>query len=196
MDLGKLLDRCRDGDELAWEALVRQYQARILGLAYHYLGNREEARDLAQEVFIRIYRNIHLCKGAEMFMPWVIRIARNLSIDHKRRKAARPIAGDIPVDEMGDLPAPGRSPEAEWMANSRKRLIFRALQELTDINREIILLKEIQGLTLEEIASLLKVPLGTVKSRANRARIELAEKVLTLSSPTGNVRRKVWGLLR
>ena len=72
MDLGKLLERCRDGDELAWEALVRQYQARILGLAYHYLGNREEARDLAQEVFIRIYRNIHLCKGAEMFMPWVI----------------------------------------------------------------------------------------------------------------------------
>jgi RNA polymerase sigma-70 factor (ECF subfamily) len=196
MDLGKLLDRCRDGDELAWEALVRQYQARILGLAYHYLGNREEARDLAQEVFIRIYRNIHLCKGAEMFMPWVIRIARNLSIDHKRRKAARPIAGDIPVEEMGDLPAPGRNPEAEWMANSRKRLIFRALQELTDINREIILLKEIQGLTLEEIASLLKVPLGTVKSRANRARVELAEKVLTLSSPTGNVRRKVWGLLR
>jgi RNA polymerase sigma-70 factor (ECF subfamily) len=196
MDLGKLLDRCRDGDELAWEALVRQYQARILGLAYHYLGNREEARDLAQEVFIRIYRNIHLCKGAEMFMPWVIRIARNLSIDQKRRKAARPIAGDIPVDEMGDLPAPGRSPEAEWMANSRKRMIFRALQELTDINREIILLKEIQGLTLEEIASLLKIPLGTVKSRANRARIELAEKVLALSSPTGNVRRNVWGLLR
>ena len=193
MDLGKLLERCRDGDELAWEALVRHYQARILGLAYHYTGNREEARDLAQEVFIRIYRNIHLCKGAEMFMPWVIRIARNLSIDQKRRKSARPTASDVPVDEMGDLADPGRSPEAEWMANSRKSLIFRALQELTDINREIILLKEIQGLTLEEISSLLKVPLGTVKSRANRARIELAEKVLTLSSSTGIVRKNVWG---
>jgi len=166
---------------LAWEALVRQYQGRILGLAYHYTGNREEARDLAQEVFIRVYRNIHLCKGAEMFMPWVIRIARNLSIDQQRRKAARPTASDVPVDEMGDLADPGRDPEAEWMANSRKRLIFRALQELTDINREIVLLKEIQGLTLEEISSLLKVPLGTVKSRANRARIELAEKVLILS---------------
>lgn len=182
MDLDSLLDRCRHEDELAWEVLVRQYQARVFGLAYHFLGNREEARDLAQEVFIRVYRNIHLCKSAETFMPWVIRITRNLSIDHKRRKAARPTASDVPVEEMYELPAPGRDPETEWMASSRKRLIFRALQELTEINREIILLKEIQGLKLEEIASLLKVPLGTVKSRANRARIELAEKVMALSS--------------
>lgn len=182
MDLDNLLERCRCEDELAWEALVRQYQARVFGLAYHFVGNREEARDLAQEVFIRIYRNIHLCKSAGTFMPWVVRITRNLSIDHKRRKAARPTASDTPVEEMEDLPSPGGNPEAEWMASSRKRLIFRALRELTEINREIILLKEIQGLTLEEIASLLKVPLGTVKSRANRARIELAEKVLSLSS--------------
>jgi RNA polymerase sigma-70 factor (ECF subfamily) len=161
--------------------LVRQYQARIFGLAYHYVGNREEARDLAQEIFIRVYRNIHLCISAEMFMPWVIRIARNLSIDHGRRKAVRPQSSDIPVEEMVDLPASSGDPDAQWVASSRRRLLRRALQNLTDLNREIILLKEIQGLTLEEIASFLNVPLGTVKSRANRARIELAEKVLALS---------------
>jgi RNA polymerase sigma-70 factor (ECF subfamily) len=181
MDLARLLERCRNGDELAWEMLVRQYQARIFGLAYHYVGNREEARDLAQEIFIRVYRNIHICNSAEMFMPWVIRIARNLSIDHGRRKAVRPQATDIPVEEMADLAASAGDPDAELMASSRRRLLRRALQDLTELNREIILLKEIQGLTLEEIASLLKVPLGTVKSRTNRARIELAEKVLSLS---------------
>ena len=80
------------------------------------------------------------------------------------------------------MPAEWGDPHQELTLNSRKRLIFRALQELTELNREIILLKEIQGLTLEEIASLLKVPLGTVKSRANRARLELAERVLAMSA--------------
>ncbi len=182
MELDRLLESCRSGDELAWEQLVRQYQGRVVGLAYHYVGNREEACDVAQEAFIRIYRNILLCRDGRMFMPWVIRITRNLSIDHLRRKAARPPTMDIPVEEVRDLPAEWGDPDQELTLNSRKRLIFRALRELTELNREIILLKEIQGLTLEEIASLLKVPLGTVKSRANRARLELAERVLAMSA--------------
>ncbi len=180
MDLSILLERCCRGDELAWEALVRQFQARIYGIAYHYVGNTEDARDLAQEVFVRIYQNLTLWPDEARFLPWILRIARNICIDHLRRTKARPPVHDLASDELLTLRAPGSNPEQLYAADSRKRLIHRALQQMTDLNREIILLKDIQGLTLEEIASTLDVPLGTIKSRSNRARIELARKLALL----------------
>jgi RNA polymerase sigma-70 factor (ECF subfamily) len=180
VELGDLLGRCRTGDELAWEALVRQFQGRVYAIAYHYAGNREEARDLAQEIFVRLYQTRGRWAKADMFVPWLIRVSRNLCLDHLRRKKARPPAEDIPVDEMHSLAASGRTPEEECVARLRKSVVHRALQALGRLSREMILLKEIQGLSLEEIASVLNIPLGTVKSRSNRARIELAQKVLAL----------------
>jgi RNA polymerase sigma-70 factor, ECF subfamily len=181
MNLIAILARCKAGDALAWEALVRQFQGRVYGIALHYTHNTEDARDLAQEVFVRIYQNLESC-DSEIFVPWLIRIARNACIDHLRRRNARPQGRDVGLDEIADLADKSETPEQHWVTNSRKNLIYRALKELTGLNREIIVLKEIQGLELEEIASLLEVPLGTVKSRSNRARIELARKVLALSS--------------
>jgi RNA polymerase sigma-70 factor (ECF subfamily) len=180
MDLSAILRRCRGGDELAWEALVRQFQARIYGLAYHFVGNAEDARDLAQEAFIRLYQNLALCPDEGGFLPWIIRITRNACIDHLRRRKARPPAHDLIADEMLDLRAAGCNPEEQYVSDSRKRLIHSALNEMTHLNREIILLKDIQGLALEEIAAMLKVPLGTVKSRSNRARLELAQRLAGL----------------
>jgi len=185
MDLAILLERCRAGDELAWEALVRQFQARVFGIAFHYTGNAEDARDLAQEIFIRIYSHLDLCADERMFVPWMIRISRNACIDHLRRKKARPAPVDIAVEEMVHLQAAGPNPEEHWMADSRKRVIHLAFRRLTALNREIILLREILGLSLDEIASVLKIPLGTVKSRSNRARIELAERVRALAADAG-----------
>jgi RNA polymerase sigma-70 factor (ECF subfamily) len=182
MELSTLLDRCRLGDELAWEALVRQVQARIYGIAYHYVGNAEDAHDIAQEAFIRIYRNLQICPDAARFLPWVIRITRNICIDHLRRKKVRPPAEDIPVDDLRTLRAPGGDPDQLYDEGSRKRLVHSALKGMTGLSREIILLRDIQGLTFEEIASMLRVPLGTVKSRSNRARIELAQKLAVLRS--------------
>jgi RNA polymerase sigma-70 factor (ECF subfamily) len=180
MDLSLILNRCKEGDAIAWEALVRQYQSRVYGIAYHFVGNAEDARDLAQEVFVRVYQRLNACTGAEMFFPWLIRIARNASIDHLRRRKARRQDRDVPLDAIADLPGRGNNPEQQWADDSRKRLIYRALEQLTDLNREIILLKEIEGMQLDEIASMLQVPLGTIKSRSNRARLELAQKVLAL----------------
>jgi RNA polymerase sigma-70 factor (ECF subfamily) len=177
MELSTLLERCRSGDELAWEALVCRFQARVYGVAYHYLGNAEDARDLAQETFIRIYQNLTLCTGEERFLPWVVRITRNICIDHLRRKKTRPPAQDIPVEDLSGLRAQGGNPEQLFAADARKQLVYSALQGMTDLNREMILLRDIQGFALEEIASMLNVPLGTVKSRSNRARIELAQKL-------------------
>jgi RNA polymerase sigma-70 factor, ECF subfamily len=180
MDLSILLERCCSGDELAWEALVRRFQARIYGIAYHYVGNAEDARDLAQEAFIRIFQNLAAFPDPTKFLPWIIRITRNACIDHLRRKKARPPAHDVVVDGLLTLQAPGGDPDQLYVADSRKRLIHSALLEMSDLNREMILLKDIQGLALEEIASLINVPLGTVKSRSNRARIELAHKLALL----------------
>ncbi len=186
LDLEYLLVQCRAGNQLAWEALVRGYQARVYSLAFHYLGNAEEAKDAAQEIFLRVYRNIGQCREAGMFLPWLIKISRNLCIDFLRRKAARPTATDLPLEDLPESPDPNMNPEESWMAKSRRHLIHRALRQLTALNREIVILKEIHGLALEQIASMLKIPLGTVKSRSNRARLELAEKVLALSQDSAH----------
>ena len=181
MDLAILLKHCRLGDELAWEALVRRFQSRVYGVAYHYTGRAEDAQDVAQEVFVHVYRSLDCGVDAEGFLPWLIRLCRNASIDHLRRRKARPPARDIDAQEAHYLAASGLNPEEQWLADSRKRLIHKALQGLSQLSREIIILREIQGLPHADIASLLKAPLGTIKSRANRARLELAQKVLELT---------------
>jgi len=183
-DLAPIVERCRRGDALAWEALVRRYQARVYGVAFHYLRDGEEARDLAQDVFIKVYRSLDSFTG-DAFLPWVLRLARNAAIDRIRRKKARPPAEDVPVEESVSLADSGPSPEDSWLRDSKKRLVHRAMGHMSDQNREMILLKDIQGLNLQEIADLLGVPLGTVKSRSNRARTELARKVVELDPSYG-----------
>jgi RNA polymerase sigma-70 factor (ECF subfamily) len=180
MELPTLLERCRQGDELAWEAFVHQFQRRIYGLATCYTSNADEARDFAQDVFVRLYRTRARWIDADRFVPWMIRVARNVCLDQVRARGRRPPVSEVAVDELIDLAAPEGSPEEDYAARSRQRLFYRALSRLTDLAREIIVLKEIQGLSLEEVASLLRVPLGTVKSRSNRARIDLARNVLAL----------------
>jgi len=171
---GQLLPRCRQGDELAWEVLVRQHQGRVCAIAYGYTGDQDEAYDLAQEIFVRVYRSLDSCEDPERFISWLTRIARNACVDHLRRLKARPPRQDIPADEMHNLPSGTPDPEQDWVRNSRKRLVLAAMQDLSEINREIILLKDIQGLPLEDIATMLDLPLGTIKSRSSRARVELA----------------------
>jgi len=180
MEIAELLQRCRHGDQLAWEALVRQYQARVYGLAWHYLRNQEEARDAAQEAFVRIYTKLSTFKESEAFLPWVLRLTRNVCIDHLRRAKARPPAAYLSVEEGPEISDTRPTPESLAMTSSRQRLVHRALDRLSAPYREMILLKEIQGLPLEEIASMLELPLGTVKSRSNRARLELARAVTRL----------------
>ncbi len=184
MDLSDLLERCRRGDELAWEVLVRRYQARVYGLAFHYVRNAEEARDVAQEIFVRLYEKLESFRDYGTFLPWMLRVGRNVCIDRLRRAKVRPADSGVPVEDGPELPDAGPTPEEAWIEGSRKRLLYEALRKLKEPYREVILLKEIQGLRLEEIATMLGLPLGTIKSRSNRARIELARAVLELSPPS------------
>lgn len=182
MDLTSLLDRCRQGDDLAWEAFVRQFERRIYSIASGYASGPEEARDLAQDVFVRLYETKGRWAPAEAFVPWLVRVARNVCLDHLRRKKARPPAEDILADEMWDLASDAATPEAELETVGKQRMVWSALQSLGQLSREVIQLKEIQGLSLQEVAAILRIPVGTVKSRSNRARLELAERVLALQT--------------
>lgn len=178
IDLPDLVDRCRAGDPLAWEAFVRQFQGRLYSVACSYVATREEARDVAQEVFVRLYEKRRLWPPAADFLPWMFRTARNLCIDHLRRTKARPSGVDLSEEVLQALPASGRDPEGLTAAASARAIVWRGLRRLTAISREIIVLRDIQGLSLEEVAAVLKIPTGTIKSRSNRARLELA-RVLT-----------------
>jgi RNA polymerase sigma-70 factor (ECF subfamily) len=183
-DIEAIVERCREGDPLAWETLVRRHQARVYSVAYHYLRDSEEARDLAQDVFVRVYEKLDTFTGGA-FLPWLLRLARNCAVDRLRRKKARPPSSDVSADAGANLADGRRGPEEEWLADARKRLVHAALGRLSEQNREVILLKEIQGLQIQEIAEVLGVPVGTVKSRSNRARIALARKVLELDPSYG-----------
>lgn len=185
MDLSTLLQRCRQGDDLAWEALVRRYQSRIYALAYHYMRNAEEARDMAQEIFIRIYQRLDTFQGDQTFLPWMLSLARNLCIDRLRQQRSRTPASAVPVEEAPQLAAEDPTPEETSDSEDRRRMLHRAIDKLSEKNREIILLKDIHGLKLEEISAMLALPIGTVKSRSNRARIELARQVRVLDPSYG-----------
>jgi len=182
IDLSLLVDRCRAGDELAWEAFVRQFQGRIFAIACSYAHTREDGRDLAQDIFVRLYEKRRLWPPADVFVPWMIRTARNLAVDHVRRVKARPVGSDMSEDVLEVLESRDRNPEERWVASSAKDMVWRALRRVTALNREIIVLRDIQGLSLEEVASLLRIPIGTIKSRSNRARLELARKLVDLGA--------------
>ncbi|MBE0566413.1 MAG: sigma-70 family RNA polymerase sigma factor [Krumholzibacteria bacterium] len=186
MDQVELITRCRQGDELAWEALVREYQGRVCSIAFGYVGDQDEALDLAQEIFVRVWQRLGQMDEPERFAGWLTSIARNACLDHLRRRRARPPRQDIPAEELAGLAAAAPDPEQAWLATSRQRLVHRAMQGLSEINREIIVLKDIQGLPLEQIAGMLDLPLGTVKSRSSRARVELARAVVDLEGGPGS----------
>lgn len=177
-ELDSLLFECSLGNELAWENLVRKYQARVYGVAYHYLGNADDAHDAAQEIFVKIYRKRKKWPPAAHFFPWLIRVTRNCCIDQLRKKRSQPRSASLRSEDLRGLKDSHPNPENLSSQAARKRTIHRALQALTELNREIIILKEIQGLTVKEAARILKVPIGTIKSRSHRARLELAEKLV------------------
>jgi RNA polymerase sigma-70 factor (ECF subfamily) len=183
LEVGTLLDRCRGGDELAWEALVRTYQSSVYAVTRHYLGDPEEARDVAQDVFVRLYERLDSFSGGDTFKAWLMQMARNASIDRLRRIKARPPASDVSAEDA--MLAGDDDPERNAATEARERLLRQAVAQLGDKHREVLLLKEIHGLKIEEVAQLLGLPVGTVKSRSNRARLELAQLLLTLDPSLG-----------
>ena len=174
-ELDTLLTRCRGGDSLAWEALVRRFEARIYGFALHYMKDREEAKDVAQEIFVKMYQGLDGMRDARTYLPWMLRLARNCCIDRIRSRNAR--AHEQEGAAASEPVATDASPEESMIASARRALLYRALDTMTGANREMVVLKDLDQLPLAAIATRLGVPLGTVKSRSHRARVELAKAV-------------------
>jgi RNA polymerase sigma-70 factor (ECF subfamily) len=182
-DLDSLLARCRLGDASAWEGLVGRYQARLYGFALHYLRDPEEARDASQEIFIKMYQHLGGVRDGRAFLPWMLRLARNCCIDRIRSRKARPL--DLPAGasaEAQDRASLDASPEESLLERARHALLYRALATLNATNRQIVVLKDIEQLHLVDISTRLGLPLGTIKSRSNRARVELAKAVRSLEA--------------
>lgn len=179
-----LLRRCLAGDAAAWERLVEQNNRRIFNLCYRFTGSRDEAEDLTQEVFIRMYRTLSsydVQRGA--FTTWVTTVTRNLLVDHfRKRKMDRMTesldAGSGPEEEglslAEKLADGGVAPDRHVGRRETQELVQKALEKLSPELREAVILRDLQDMDYREIAQALNVPEGTVKSRINRGRTELA----------------------
>jgi len=173
----QLVRRCLAGEEAAWEEIVRQYSRRVYNLAYRFTGNRAAAEDLTQEVFLRLYRTLEQYDPREGDLAnWLMRVARNLIIDEYRRRARTPTeAGEDLGDHEYHLRADERDdPHALVERRELSELIHAALAKLSPELRACVILRDLEGLSYQEIAELLHIPEGTVKSRINRGRLELA----------------------
>ncbi len=170
-----VVDRCLKGDEAAWEALIRTHTRRVYGLCYRFCGRDSEAQDLTQEVFLRVFRTIKSFRSSEgAFAIWLARVTRNLLIDHYRRtrldRATDSIEEQLPVLEEEQVQHPDRI----LAGRETSEILQAALQKLSPELREAVILRDLQEMEYREIAQVLNIPEGTVKSRINRGRAELA----------------------
>ena len=183
----KLVERCLQGDDAAWEAMVNAYGRRVFNLSYRYTGRRDEAEDLTQEIFIRVYQNLKSYRpDAGTFQNWVLRVGRNLIIDHYRQsRRFQQAAGTEEMETMNlkddKVPNPHRA--AEQVEASR--FLRDGLSALSPELKEAIILRDLEGMAYQEIAELLSIPEGTVKSRINRGRLELAKLLIKRRSQIG-----------
>ncbi len=173
----QLVQQCLQGDGSAWEELVRRHSRRVYNLCYRFTGKGGESEDLAQEVFLRIYKTIGSYRSAHGgFGTWLTSVTRNLLIDHYRRTRRDRLTDSLddamPVVENKESSA--RRPDEQALLGELGAQIQAGLRRLSPDLREAVVLRDLQGLEYAEIQSVLGVPEGTVKSRINRGRIELA----------------------
>jgi RNA polymerase sigma-70 factor, ECF subfamily len=179
-----LVRRCLAGDSGAWEEIVQLYHRRIYNICYRFAGTSEDAQDLTQEVFIKMYRTLSsydVTRGA--LITWVTTVTRNLLVDHFRKSKqdrmtdsldtvtsehedARPLSDQIPDKAL--------PPDAGVQSRETRETVHRALQKLSPELREAVILRDLQDMDYRDIAGVLRIPEGTVKSRINRGRAELA----------------------
>jgi len=179
-----LVRRCVSGDAAAWEEIVQKYHRRIYNICYRFAGSGDDAEDLTQEVFIKMYRTLNsydVDRGA--FMTWVTTITRNLLVDHFRKTKQERMTDSLDTvssdheDAMAlseKIPDRGLSQDSRVQSRETGETVHLALQKLSPELREAVILRDLQDMDYREIATVLKVPEGTVKSRINRGRAELA----------------------
>jgi len=183
----KLVERCLHGDDSAWEMLVNSYGKRIYNLSYRYTNRKDEAEDLTQDILIRVYQNLKSYRAESgSFQNWILRVARNLIIDHYRQVRRFPQAGGSEELETMNI-QDDRAPNPQRVAEQAEASLFlqSGLQSLSPELKEAIVLRDLEGMAYGDMAELLNVPEGTIKSRINRGRLELAKLLMRRRSQLG-----------
>jgi RNA polymerase sigma-70 factor (ECF subfamily) len=182
--MAALVRRCVAGEAAAWEELVRLHNRRIYNLCYRFTGSAEDARDLTQDVFIRVFRTLKSYDaGKGAFTTWLTTMTRNLLVDHFRRSKQDRVTESLESAGGGDgeegptlgehVPDRGPSPHAQAQSKETQAMVHRGLQKLSPDLREALILRDLHDMDYREIARVLRIPEGTVKSRINRGRTEL-----------------------
>lgn len=177
-----LIKKCKQGNREAFNVLFEKYQSQVINIAYGMLSDREDAYDAAQEVFVRVYKSIESFKEQSSFTTWIYRITTNICSDilRKRKKGNNIVSLNQSLDENKEIDIVDESPtpEERQELSERQKAVWKAISELKDEYRAVITLCDIEEMSYDEIAEILKVPKGTVKSRINRARISLKKKLM------------------
>lgn len=172
----QLVLSCLRGDGASWEEIVRRHTRRVYNLCYRFTGNSTDAEDLSQEVFLRVYRTLGSFQSQHgAFATWLSSVTRNLLVDHYRRTRRDRLTDSID-DSMEQVEIKGSAPTPHNIAEHAElsAQLQQALLQLSPELREAVILRDLQGLDYNEVQTVLGVPQGTVKSRINRGRIELA----------------------
>ena len=169
-DEKSLVERCRQGEDEAWRELVDLFGQKIYSVAYHFTLKREDAEELAQEIFLKIFENLHRYDGSFPLAAWIVSLSRNLCIDRYRRRKREKSFRFVTDDAVAPMLRSKDDPAADALKNERTKILFSALAE-------ILVLRDLDGLAYEEIGLALELPDGTVKSRLFRARTEVARKI-------------------
>ena len=179
----ELIERCLRGDQAAWEAIVRQHWRKVFNVAYKFVGRHDEAEDLTQDIFLKIFKALHTFDRRANFQTWLISISRNLCIDHYRsvRKERETLAREVDAANLTPI-SRERSPHVRVEQADLRRQIQEALAELPATLREAVVKRDLQEFSYQEIAEQLRLPEGTVKSRINRGRLELARQLRRIQS--------------
>jgi RNA polymerase sigma-70 factor (ECF subfamily) len=186
-----VIQRCLQGDQSAWDLIVRQHWRKVFNVAYKFVGKHDEAEDLTQDIFLKIFKSLDTFDRRANFQTWLISVSRNLCIDHYRsvRKERETINRDVDASELSPA-SPDENPVAAIEQRDRVMLLRQALAALPASLRTAVLMRDIQELSYQEIADRLRLPEGTVKSRINRGRTELARQIRKLRgqdySPSGS----------
>jgi RNA polymerase sigma-70 factor, ECF subfamily len=169
----EIVARCRSGDREAFAKLVLKYQSRVLTLATRILDNRSEAEDIAQDIFVKVFQSLHDFRGTSRFSTWLYRITVNHCLNHLRRRTRQLQTLVVTDAEEWIQESAASNPHKTLEQKERWALVQAKLQLLSPEHRTIILLRDFEGLSYEEIAEVLQLEDGTVKSRLHRARMEL-----------------------
>ncbi len=171
-----LARRAAKADPRAWDEVVQLYGERIYNLCLRFAATPMEAEDLTQEVFLKLYRQLHRYRGDVPLVAWTLRLSRNLCIDHYRHHRARRQAETVSDEVLQHMPS-SDDLERRRQKRERRRLVHQVMAEMSESLASVLMLRDFQGLSYDEIAAFFEVPVGTIKSRLNRGRRELVRRV-------------------